>query len=182
VSQDRPDSHPMSDPTEQPEEHLEGLGERFLAGVQLVQRGRIDDALETFRSILALEPRLAEPRLELSRIYLDSGRLDEAEAEAREAVRLLEAGGQWVDELPEAVVLGVGHGLLAEVLRQQADSDAVIFGPPERFHELTRQAREHFAKAASLDPDNQHASYHAFFMKLDLSDDGPGDQDRPETS
>jgi tetratricopeptide (TPR) repeat protein len=174
VSQDHPEHLPSSDPTLQPEEHLAGLGARFLAGVRHVQQGRIDDAQEIFRAILAVEPRLAEPRLELSRIFLDSGRLPEAEAEAREALRLLEAGGQWLDELPEPAVLGIGHGLLAEILRQRADTDEVIFGPPERFHELTRQAREHFAKAATLDPENQHASYHAFFMKLELAG-GPED-------
>ncbi len=154
MSQDHPEHLPSSDPTLQPEEHLAGLGARFLAGVRHVQQGRIDDAQEIFRAILAVEPRLAEPRLELSRIFLDSGRLPEAEA--------------------EPAVLGIGHGLLAEILRQRADTDEVIFGPPERFHELTRQAREHFAKAATLDPENQHASYHAFFMKLELAG-GPED-------
>lgn len=163
---------PISDPCEQPEEHLEGLGARFLAGLEHTRHGRIDDAIELFRGILAVEPRLAEPRLELARIHLDTGRLTDAEAEAREALRLLEAGGQWIDELPEAVVKGLAHGLLAEILRQAADTDEVIFGPPERFHELTKEARVHFAKAAELDPEYQHASYHAFFMKLEVPDGG----------
>ncbi len=168
---DRDPNLDPSDPTLGPESHLEGLGGRFLVGVQHVQQGRIDRATETFRGILAVEPRLAEPRMELARIFLDTGRLPEAEAEAREALRLLEAGGQWLDALPEPVVLGLAHGLLAEILRQRADSDEVFFGDPERFHSLTRQARAHFERAAELDPENQHASYHAFFMKLELTDD-----------
>jgi tetratricopeptide (TPR) repeat protein len=165
------DQHPhpdVADPIEQPEPHLEGLDTLFLSGVEHFRQGRIDRATEAFRGVLAVEPRLAEPRMELARILLDTGRLHEAEAEAREALGVLEAGGQWLEALEEPVVLGLAHGLLAEILRQIADTDEVIFGEPERFHAITRQAREHFAKAATLDPENQHASYHAFFMKLEL--------------
>ena len=166
------DKDPVTDPTELPEAHLEGLGASFLGGIEQLRAGRIDQAIKTFRGILAVEPRLPEPRLELARILLDTGRLHEAEAEAKEALRLLEAGGQWIEELSEPIVLGLAHGLLAEVLRQVADSDEVIFGPPERFHALTNEARHHFAKAATLDPENQHASYHAFFMNLEIPDGG----------
>lgn len=160
----------VDDPIESPEAHLDGLGARFLGGIEYLRKGRIDDAIKVFGGILAVEPRLAEPRMELARIYLDTGRLPEAEAEAQEALRLLEAGAQWLEEIPEAVMLGLAHGLLAEIYRQIADSDEVIFGAPERFHAMTRQAREHFVKAATQDPENQHASYHAFFMKLELPD------------
>jgi tetratricopeptide (TPR) repeat protein len=173
------------DPIDQPEDHLSGLGSTFLSGVEHFRQGRIDKATEAFRAILAVEPRLAEPRLELARILLDTGRLPEAEAEAREALRLLEAGAQWLEALDESVMLGLAHGLLAEILRQLADTDEVIFGEPERFHAITRQAREHFAKAATLDPENQHAAYHAFFMKLEIPDGGfatevPQQQQGPE--
>jgi tetratricopeptide (TPR) repeat protein len=160
------------DPIESPEAHLEGLGERFLRGVEHCRAGRVDKATACFRAVLAVEPRLPEPRLELARLLLDTGRLAEAEIEAREALQQLAAGGQWIDELPEAVVLGLAHGLLAEILRQVADTDEVIFGEPDHFHRVTREAREHFAKAAELDPENQHASYHAFFMKLEIPDGG----------
>lgn len=130
----------------------------------MLQRGESDRAAPILRSILAVEPRLAEPRMEIARILLDSGRLREALGEAEEALRLLEAGGQWLDDLPEPVVLGLVHGLLAEILRQLADSDEVVFGERKTFEQLVRRARRHFAKAAQLDPENHHASFHAFFL------------------
>jgi len=170
VNEEHVDPSASLDPVDQPEDHLEGLGARFLAGLEHTRRGQIDDATKVFRDILSVEPRLAEPRMELARIYLDTGRLVEAEAECREALRLLEAGGQWIDELPEPVMMGLAHGLLAETIRQIADTDAVIFGDPEHFHNLNKQAREHFARAATLDPENQHANYHSFFMKLEFPD------------
>ena len=179
---DESDTSEQVDPIDQPESHLDGLGARFLAGVELYRRGDIDHAADAFRDVLAAEPRLAEPRLELARIYLDSGRLDEAEAQAREGLRILEAGGLWLEALEENVVLGLAHGLLAEVLRQIADTDEVIFGEPERFHEITHEARAHFAKAAATDPENQHAHYHAFFLNLELPDSEPGDSDADTSS
>ena len=43
---------------------------------------------------------------------------------------ILQAGGQWTDEIPENVMKAVAHGLLAEILRRRADEDDVIFGDP----------------------------------------------------
>ena len=162
------DSHEVqpSDLLEQPEEHLDGQSERFLAALEDLRMGRTDRAGETLRGILSVEPRLAEPRMELARILLDTGRLRDAEAEAREALGILEAGGQWTEELPEDVVLGLAHGLLAETLRQIADTDEVIFGDPAKFHAITLESRRLFERAAQLDADNQHASYHAFFLGI----------------
>jgi len=175
ADQDQRGSTPVpADTQAEPEAHLEGLGARFMAALELVRRGEIDDATGELNAILSVEPRLAEPRMELARVLLDSGRLDESEAQAREALRSLKAGGQWVEELPEPVVTGLAHGLLAEILRQIADTDAVIFGDPERFRAITKEARTHFEAAAHLDPDNQHASYHAFFIGLG-QDDEPAD-------
>ncbi len=165
---DRPDngSGQAPDLIDRPEPHLKGLSERFLAALEELRQGRIDRADKALRAILAVEPRLAEPRLELARILLDTGRLDDAESQARQALEILEAGGQWTEELPGHVVLGLAHGLLAEILRQQADRDEVIFGEPARFHAITKEARGHFERAARMDADNQHASYHALFLGM----------------
>ena len=148
------------------------LGPRFLQAIACMQRGENDRATQILRAILSVEPRLAEPRMEIARILLDGGQLREALGEAEEALRLLEAGGQWLEDLPEPVVLGLAHGLLAEILRQIADSDDVVFGDPKAFQALTRRSRRHFARAASLDPENHHASYHAFFMGVGQEEPG----------
>jgi tetratricopeptide (TPR) repeat protein len=98
--------------SELPDElHLRDLGPRFLDALGRRSRGDVDGALEGFREILRAEPRLAEPRLEIARIELELGRLEDAEANTREALRILESGGQWTDDLPENVVLAVGYAL-----------------------------------------------------------------------
>src|SRR5690606_14016770 len=126
--------------------------------------GDLDGAEDELRAILKVEPRLAEPHLELARVLLDTDRLSEAEAHAREGLQHLESGGQWTDEVPENVLLALGHALLAEVLRRRADEDDVIFGDPDEFRGLVEESRVHFARAAELDPSDEYASYHAFFL------------------
>ncbi len=149
------------DPLSAPEDHLAVLGTRFMEACALVRAGRSEEALSAFAAILRAEPRLAEPRMERAHLLLSTGRLEEAEAEAREAVRLLDAGGAWLEDPPEAVLLGLAHALLGEVLLRQADADEVVHGPPARFEALHREAAACFQRAAVLDPDNAHARYHA---------------------
>lgn len=150
-----------------PESHLSDLGPRFFAALKMRVDGHVDEALELFRDLLAKEPRLAEPRLELGRILLEMGHLDDAEAEAREAIRILDAGGQWTDDLPENVVLGLAWSLLGEVLKERASSDEVVFGDPEVFRDLLAQSRAAYAKAAELDPSDSTS----FFNALELAEE-----------
>lgn len=147
--------------------HLEELGARFMAALRAKEAGKLDAAEDELRAILRTEPRLPEPHMELARILLDTDRLDEAESHAREALEHLEAGGQWTDELPENVVKGLAWALLAEILRRIADEDDVIFGSPEKFKRLVDESQKAFAKAAELDPSDEYASYHAFFLGAD---------------
>lgn len=149
------------------QEVLDALGERFLQALSDKDGGRLDAAEDTLREILAVEPRLPEPHLELARLLLDTDRVGEAEPHAREALRFLEAGGQWVEELPAEVVLALAHATLAEILRRRADEDDVIFGEPEAFRALLAESKVHFEQAATLDPSDAYSSYHAFFL-------GPG--------
>ncbi len=149
------------------QERLEGLSVIFSAALEARRRGLTERARELLRLVLRREPRLAEPHLELAHIAMSGGRLDEAELEAREGLRLLETGGAWVDDLPEDVLRSHAHNLLAELLRQRADSDEVIFGDPERFRAILAESRRHFSRAATLDPDNDHAGHHDFYLGLD---------------
>lgn len=143
---------------------LEAVAERFLEALKQKDAGRIDRAEDALREILRLEPRLPEPRMELARILLDTDRLPEAEEHARLALEHLESGGQWTADIPENVVLALCHALLAEILRRRADEDDVIFGDPGAFRALVEESRTHFEKASELDPADEYASYHAFFL------------------
>ena len=151
-------------PEHQEQAVLDGLAPRFLAALAAKDAGKIDHAEEELRAILAIEPRLPEPRLELARILLDTDRLADAEPHARQALEGLQQGGQWTDDLPADVVTGLAHALLAEVLRRRADEDDVLFGDPDTFHALVKESRVHFEQAAKLDPDDSYSSYHAFFL------------------
>ncbi len=149
-----------------PEAHLVELGPLFMAAVEARANGQVDKALEGFAAVLAREPRLAEPRMELGAIYLDMGRLEDAELQAREAIRILEAGGQWTEELPENVVLGMAWALLGATLKEQASSDAVVFGEdPKKFRDLIDQAAAAFKRAAELDPSDSDSEVTAMELE-----------------
>ena len=141
---------------------ISGLQTRFSQALQARQRGDVDGAAELLRGILKVEPRLAEPRMELANILMGADQLEEAEEHLREAIRVLETGGQWTEDLSEEVVLSLAYGTLGEVLRRKADSDDIVFGDPGVFEGLIREAKSAFLKAAALDPDNAHAGYWSF--------------------
>ena len=149
------------------EGHLAGLGEIFLQAMDFRRKGDVDRASDLLRIILRREPRLPEPHLELAHIFLEMNRLDEAESEGREALRLLLAGGQWIEDIAEDVLKSLAHALVGEVLRRRTEQDEVVFGDPEAFRSLLAQSRKHFAEASRLDPENDHAGYHDFFLGLE---------------
>ncbi|HND32012.1 MAG TPA: tetratricopeptide repeat protein, partial [Myxococcota bacterium] len=82
---------------EEPEVHLQQLEVEFMAALELRTKGKSDEARQKLENVLRVDPRLPEPRLEMARIYLETQRLEDAETEAREALSLLQAGGQWVE-------------------------------------------------------------------------------------
>jgi tetratricopeptide (TPR) repeat protein len=149
------------------EDLLTDLAPRFLAALELRVAGDVEGATKELQELLKLEPRLPEPRLELSHIHLEAGRLPEAESEAREALKWLLQGGQWVEDLSEKQALSVAHGLLGEILREKALLDEVVFGDEEEFRGIVVESTHHFTMAAELDPENKHASHHAFYLGLE---------------
>ena len=152
----------MDDIGKQEDSVISGLQARFYQALAARERGDVDAAAEMLRGILNVEPRLAEARMELANILLNANQLTEAEEHLREAIRVLETGGQWTDDLPESVVLSLAYGTLGEVLRRRADSDEVVFGDPGAFEGLLKDSRSAFTKAAALDPENMHAGYWSF--------------------
>ena len=142
-----------------------------------MEKGDIDAAAEHFQRILRVEPRLAEPRIELARILLETKQPKEAEAEVREAIRILEAKGLWLDTLPENQVSSVAFGLLGEALRCLAETDAIVFGDPEAWRAIVDEAHAAFKKAKELDPDNSHAGYWAGGFDVDADGGNNGASD-----
>ena len=142
------------DPIAAAESHLPKLAQDFMVALELREKGKMDEARLLLQGIVRADPRLPEPHLELGRIWLEAERLDDAEAEAREALALLEKGGQWIETVEEHVVLSIAWSLLGAVLQQQASTDEVVFGPAERFKELVAASRLACEKAAELDPDD----------------------------
>jgi tetratricopeptide (TPR) repeat protein len=154
---------------EKPEVHLAGLDNQFMDGIARLEKRDIDGAAELFRRILQTEPRLAEPRIEMARILIETQQIDEAEAEIREAIRILENGGQWLEILSEKQVQSVAYGLLAETLRIRAEADEVVFGEPDTWRAIVDESHAAFRKARELDPDNSHAEYWASNFDIDAN-------------
>lgn len=143
----------MSQETEA-EAHLPKLAQDFMVAMELVAKGKTEEARTLLEGIIRVEPRLPEPHLELGRIWLDAMRLEDAEEEVREAIRLLQQGGQWIESVEEPVMGAMAWSLLGEVLKEMATTDEVVFGPADRFQALIKESREAFAKASELDPDD----------------------------
>lgn len=153
---------------------LDDLSKQFLAALGKKEAGDFDAAEEALHAILKVEPRLAEPRMELARILLETDRVADAEPHAREALEQLERDGQWIDDIPDEVVKGIAHALLAEILRRRADEDDVLFGDPDTWRALIDESKAHFAEAAELDPSDATSSYYAFFLGKELGTPTPG--------
>lgn len=144
--------------------HLDGLDQRFLAALAARRKGDLDSCAELLRGVLKVEPRLAEPHMELASLLLETEQVVEALEHAEAAVRLLESGEPWTDDLPPHVIRSLAWNLLAEALRRRADSDEVVFGDPAVFEQLMGRAKSAFGKAAALDPDNAHADHWGFAL------------------
>jgi len=136
-----------------------GLSKHFISAMAARRSGNVDRAAELLRKILKEEPRLAEPRMELAGLLMETGQPEEAASEASEAVRILEAGGQWTEDLPENVVLSLAYSILGEALRKTLDNDDVVFGDPEVWKEKLEASQRALKRASELDAGNDHAQY-----------------------
>lgn len=146
------------------DEHTEALQAPFMKALKRRRAGKIEEAMDLLNEVLKTEPRLPEPHLELAHIHLEAERLSLAEDSAREGLKWLERGGQWVEDLPANVVLSHAHDLLGQVLQEKAALDEYVFGDEDLFKELVQEAKAHFVRARELDPKNEHANFNAFFM------------------
>jgi tetratricopeptide (TPR) repeat protein len=121
---------------------------RYLEAQRLLGEGQanrdtklIDKAIIAFRETIRLDPKAAEPHIDLGNIYLFGlGRYDQAEVEAGEAIRLApeEPGGHLL------------RGRLAFVAMQ----DRAQGGDREVYLKQFRRALDAYEKLAELDPRN----------------------------
>lgn len=153
-------SDDVVDPSEAELPHL------FTSALEARRGGRVEEARDLLKELLRREPRLPEPHLELAHIHLEAGRVEDGEGHAREALRLLEAGGQWVEDVSEEVLRALAHTLVGEALRRRADADEVVFGDADVFARLLAESRRHFDEARRLDPDDAYADHQAFYLGL----------------
>ena len=98
------------------------------------------------------------------------GQLEDAEADVREAIRVLESGGQWSEDVPENVVLALAWSLLGEIIKEKASTDDVVFGDEETFRGLIAQSRVAFARAAELDPTDNNSQINALELSEEAED------------
>ena len=141
------------------QKEMKALQKRFMQAIAAKRKGDLDSASEILRAILKVEPRLAEPHMELAHILIGVEQYDDAQIHAEEAVRVLEMKGQWVDDLPENVMLSLAYNILGECYRKIADQDDIVFGDSEKWKALVQKSRSAYKKAAALDPENPHADY-----------------------
>lgn len=135
------------------------LQNKFQKAIQAKHNNDIDLSNRLFKEIINIEPRIAEARFELAHNYLETKQLEEAQSHSEEATRILEDGGQWLEDISENSLLAMAYSLQGEIYREQANSDEVVFRNPDEFHRLLALSKSFFVKAAATDPNNEFAQY-----------------------
>lgn len=116
------------------------------------QAGQEPEAEKLLREIIRADPRLPEPRLELAHLAALREDWTEAEAQARLAVELLRAGGQWIADLPPSTVLGFALNLLGETMVRPLEEGDLFLVDRPAFTRCWNEAAAVFEEAARLDP------------------------------
>lgn len=151
------DDVPAPDPLQQDDPRLPALARSMTKALRLRASGRDTEAKTVLKEILAAEPRLAEPRLELAWFAAAREDWEEAEGQARLAVEILEAGGQWSDDLPPEQLLAFALTLLGEVIVRPLEEGDLFLVDRGGFTEHWNEAAGLFARAVKLDEENEDA-------------------------
>lgn len=161
-----PETGPVvQDQLAEPEHHLVPLGTKLAQAFTLRSEGKHEDAAVLLREVLHADPRLPEPRLELAHIAAEAGDWEEAEGQARQAVALLRAGGQWTAVMGPAQLLAFAINLLGEVIYRALEDSDLIFRDASLFTEGWNEAAALFAEAHRLDPANTDARHWAAHVR-----------------
>ena len=104
---------------------------------------------------------MAEPRLELAHIALEREDVAEAEEQARYAVSLLEAGGQWTREIDPPLLMAYAYNLLGEILIASLEATEDKVENRKAYVETWNEAAGLFQKAAEEDGDDDRIAENA---------------------
>lgn len=129
----------------------------FLAAVDALAADRVADAEAGFRKVLAGDPRLPEPRLELAVILYRRGDLEEAEAQARLGLEQIELGWQWLDNFEEGQLHAHALNLLGEILVASVSGAGEGAGEAMPDPTLWKEAERLFKRALEADPQHEAA-------------------------
>jgi len=140
-----------------PEGHLEALKPLMQQAMALREEGKDEEASKMLREILRAEPRLAEPRLELSHIAAAASDWPEAENQARMAVDALRSGGQWTLDLEPGQILSFALNLLGEVVVRDLEEGDLLMVDRPLFVTRWNEASNCFREALEQDNANRDA-------------------------
>ncbi len=121
------------------------------------QAGEDAQAERLLREIVAADPRLAEPRLELAHLAATREDWVEAEAQAQLATDLLRAGGQWIADLPAPSLLAFALNLLGETMVRPLEEGDLFLVDRPAFVRAWNRAAACFEEACRLDPTSEDA-------------------------
>ncbi len=144
---------------------IESLEHLFGQAVEAYTRGKEEEALKLFKQVLSLEPRIPEPRLEVAMILFRRGELEEAEAQAREALAYLEKGWRAVESLTDDQLMAHGCNLVAEILKARTAREDVMHKDPHALRAMWEEAGRLVERAARLDPDNPDVMHNYYGFK-----------------
>ncbi len=137
--------------------YLRELEHSFLEAMEAREAGRLDDAFKLIKSVIRVEPRLAEPRLELAAICAERGDWDEAAEQVREAIEAIERGWRWMDNYSDDELISFASNLLGEILVRAGTEGDVSRWEDESLQAMWEEARRCFRRALEADPSNQEA-------------------------
>jgi tetratricopeptide (TPR) repeat protein len=139
------------------EAHLASLGQRFAKALQLREQGEVEAARRELRAVLQAEPRLAEPRLELAHMAALEENWEEAEAQARDALKTLLGGGQWTLDLHPAELRSFALNFLGEIIVRPLEEGDLFLQDRDAFQGRWNEAASLFAEAVRQDGTNEDA-------------------------
>jgi tetratricopeptide (TPR) repeat protein len=129
------------------------------SGLLKMKRNNVAKALEDFRQAVALDPRLAEARMNIGQIVLSSRNYDEAETQFREVLKLRK------NDYAALIGLGVALRGQATVLRSAGQMD--------KFQAKIDEAEQTYRQAMDLDKNRGDAYYDLGLLYKDYRTNDP---------